>query len=52
MVADAEGNTPLHCAASTRDVEIGPMLLDAGADVNGVNKLGGTPLHSAAAVSF
>lgn len=43
-VVDANGDSPLHHAARTRDPIIAAMLLDAGADVNCVNGEGLTPL--------
>jgi len=45
---DADGDTALHGAAQSGDVEILQMLLARGADPNARNKLGGTPLMWAA----
>lgn len=45
---DADGDTALHGAAETGNVEIMRRLLDKGADPNAKNKLGGTPLMWAA----
>lgn len=39
---------PVHAAATVRDLETMPLLLDRGADVNARQQLGYTPLHSAA----
>lgn len=41
------GETPLHVAAIWGDVEIGKILLDAGADPNVHGEYGYTPLHEA-----
>jgi ankyrin repeat protein len=49
--AEADGTTPLHCAAWKGHVEVAELLLDAGAEVNALNQdahYGGTPLHAAA----
>ncbi|MCE3234789.1 MAG: ADP-ribosylation factor GTPase-activating protein [Vampirovibrio sp.] len=45
----AEGNTPLHTAASLENPQAVLMLLQAGANVNLTNDSGSTPLHLAAA---
>jgi len=45
---DKDGDTALHGAAETGNVEIMRMLLDKGADPNAKNKEGGTPLMWAA----
>lgn len=45
---DKDGDTALHGAAETGNVEILRMLLDKGADINAKNKQGGTPLMWAA----
>lgn len=45
---DADGDTALHGAAQTGNVEIVRMLLDKGANPNAKNKQGGTPLMWAA----
>lgn len=45
---DADGDTALHGAAETGNVEIMRMLLEKGADPNPRNKQGGTPLMWAA----
>jgi len=41
---DADGDTALHGAAQTGNVEILQMLLDKGANPNAQNRSGGTPL--------
>lgn len=45
---DGDGDTALHGAAQTGNVEIMRLLLDKGANVNAKNKQGGTPLMWAA----
>ena len=45
---DGDGDTALHGAAETGNVEIMRMLLDKGANPNAKNKQGGTPLMWAA----
>jgi ankyrin repeat protein len=48
---DADGSTPLHCAAWKGHVPAVELLLDSGADVNAQSQnghYGGTPLHAAA----
>ena len=45
---DKDGDTALHGAAETGNVEIMRLLLDKGADLNAKNKQGGTPLMWAA----
>jgi ankyrin repeat protein len=48
---EADGTTPLHCAAWKGHVAVVELLLDAGADIDSVNQdahYGGTPLHAAA----
>lgn len=47
-VRDADGDTALHGAAQTGNVEIMGLLLDKGPNVNAKNKVGGTPLMWAA----
>jgi ankyrin repeat protein len=50
-VAEADGTTPLHCAAWKGHAEVAAMLLDAGAEINTLSQdthYGGTPLHAAA----
>ena len=46
---DADGDTALHGAAQTGNVEIMQMLLDKGANPNSQNRSGGTPLMWSAA---
>ena len=43
-IQDNDGDTALHGAAQTGNVEIMRILLDKGAEVNAKNKQGGTPL--------
>ncbi len=48
---DADGSTPLHCAAWKGHQEVAALLLRHGADANAQNNnphWGGTPLHAAA----
>jgi ankyrin repeat protein len=45
---DADGNTPLHHAALSRDATVAAILLDAGAALDRVNRSGLTPLGVAA----
>jgi ankyrin repeat protein len=40
--------TPLHCAASTGNVEIGELLLQKGAEIDAIDDEDRTPLHYAA----
>ena len=40
-----EGNTALHLAAQTGDLDLVKVLLDLDADVNIQNEKGATPLH-------
>ena len=47
-LVDADGDTALHGAAETGNVEIMRLLLDKGANLNAKNKQGGTPLMWAA----
>jgi len=47
---DAQGQTPLHIAASEGRTEIVKLLLKKKADVNEVDHAGWTPLHCASAV--
>ncbi len=44
---DYDGNTPLHKACSTGNMELVRALLARGACVNSTNKFGDTPLHRA-----
>jgi len=44
---DNEGQTPLHCAAYTENIECLNVLLDAKPDVNAKDELGYTPLELA-----
>jgi ankyrin repeat protein len=43
-IADAEGNTPLHYAALSREAAVAAVLADAGADLGAINREGLTPL--------
>ena len=48
---DADGSTPLHCAAWKGHIDAARALLDSGANVEAQNSnehWGGTPLHAAA----
>lgn len=48
---DADGSTPLHCAAWKGHIEVVSLLLDRGADVNARSQndhWGDSPLHAAA----
>ena len=47
-LVDKDGDTALHGAAETGNVEIMRMLLDKNADINAKNREGGTPLMWAA----
>ncbi|MBY0353645.1 ankyrin repeat domain-containing protein [Candidatus Babeliales bacterium] len=51
-VCDAEGQTPLHLAASRGDKALVQLLLEYNAPCNVVNKEGQTPLHVAAKNNF
>ena len=42
---DDDGYAALHYAANSGNVELAKALLDLGADINMLNKRGGTPLH-------
>jgi uncharacterized protein len=46
-VADDEGFTPLHFAASGDNVDVVRLLLDAGAEVNAQSNAGDTPIYNA-----
>jgi hypothetical protein len=48
-VADAEGNTPLHHAARSTDAAVAALLLDAGAQVDALNREGFSALGIACA---
>ena len=41
---DSDGNTPLHWACLSSDLELAAQLLSRGADVNALNDSGATPL--------
>lgn len=41
------GDTPLHVAAIWGNIDIGKILLDAGANLNVPGEYGNTPLHEA-----
>ena len=45
---DSQGNTPLHWAAAAGQLETAKILITKGADVNGTNRFGCTPLLSVA----
>ncbi|HEX5307179.1 MAG TPA: ankyrin repeat domain-containing protein [Dyella sp.] len=47
LVTDAEGNTALHGAVLSDEPIVAAMLLDAGADLNAINRAGLTPLATA-----
>lgn len=47
--ADPDGNTPLHCAALSREAGVAAILLDADADLTASNREGLTPLGVACA---
>jgi uncharacterized protein len=47
LVADADGNTPLHGAVLTGEPTVAAMLLDAGASVDAINSTGASPLSIA-----
>ncbi|MHB1059499.1 MAG: ankyrin repeat domain-containing protein [Rhodanobacter sp.] len=47
LVADSEGNTPLHGAVLSGDAGVAAMLLDASAPINALNKAGVSPLATA-----
>ena len=47
LVADADGNTPLHGAVLSGEPNVAAMLLDAGAAIDALNKQGETPLSIA-----
>jgi len=47
LVADSEGNTPLHGAVLSAEPGVAAMLLDAAAPINALNKLGISPLAAA-----
>jgi hypothetical protein len=44
---DAVGNTALHLAACTNNIEVITLLLTAGTDINSLDNSGRTPLHLA-----
>jgi cytohesin len=44
---DATGETPLHIAAMSKDIEIAELLISKGADVNAKDNTGETPLQKA-----
>jgi ankyrin repeat protein len=44
---DCKGNTPLHVAVDTGNIEVMDALLQAGADINAKDSNGDTPLHQA-----
>ncbi len=43
-ITESEGNGALHFAALGNSAEVSAMLIDAGADINAVNRAGYTPL--------
>ena len=45
---DSQGNTPLHWAATAGQLETAKILITKGADVNGTNLFGSTPLLAVA----
>lgn len=47
---DVEGRTPLHLAAEASNITIGRLLVNAGANVDAVDKNQESPLHTAASV--
>ncbi len=47
LVADADGNTPLHGAVLSADAGVAAMLLDAAAPVDTLNQAGLSPLATA-----
>jgi len=47
LVADADGNTPLHGAVLSAEPGVAAMLLDAAAPINALNKAGISPLATA-----
>ncbi len=47
-VTDFNGNTPLHLAASLKNVDVVKALINGGAKVKVQNSKGSTPLHNAA----
>ena len=44
LVADAEGNTPLHGAVLSAEAGVAAMLLDASAPINALTRSGNSPL--------
>ncbi|GAB2591171.1 ankyrin repeat domain-containing protein [Dyella jejuensis] len=47
VVADADGNTPLHGAVLSGEPTVAAMLLDAGASADALNQAGASPLSIA-----